>query len=96
VPENPDGTNGNGSDTPVPTQPDLQEIEEEEVPLADAETVVELPPEPEEVELPDEEVPLSSVPRTGDDLPLWCAAALLALAGLGVRKRRRAYAKCKH
>jgi hypothetical protein len=94
-PEDPDGTNGDGADTP-----ELLEIEDEDTPLADAETIVELPTESptesENVELPDEEVLLSSVPRTGDDLPLWCAAALLALAGLAVRKRRQADAKCKH
>jgi hypothetical protein len=98
-PEDPDGTNGDGADTP-----ELLEIEDEDTPLADAETVVELPQESpkespegsENVELPEEDVPLSSVPRTGDDLPLWCAAALLALAGLAARKRRQADAKCKH
>jgi hypothetical protein len=91
VPENPDGTNGNGSNTP-----DEVEITDEAVPLASAEAVEEQPDEGVLVDLPDEEVPLSSVPHTGDELLFWCAAAVLALAGLVERKRRQIDTDCKH
>jgi hypothetical protein len=91
VPENPDGTNGDGSNTP-----DEVEIADEGVPLAGAEAVEELPDEVELVDLPDEETPLSDAPHTGDELLFWCAAAVLALAALAEHKRRQIDANCKH
>jgi hypothetical protein len=70
----------------VSAEEELVEIEENEIPLADAEEI-----EEEDVpltELPEEEVPLSGAPRTGDTTLVWALTALAATLGLTVSKRR--------
>ncbi len=76
----------------TPEEPDGSEVElpDEDVPLAG------IPEEDEPlVELGEEDVPLAEVPRTGDEMILWIAAAItsalgLAWLALSEKKRQRA------
>ena len=63
-----------------PTVDPVVEIVEEEVPLAEAPLV----------EIPEEEVPLADVPKTGDNMIVWAALAILSLLGITAIGRRRA------